>query len=167
MATGHNWFRIAVAGIESVAIDPFNPNEIVAADHAGGNFNISYDGGTTWSGRQLRRLKLSSTDIPWLASADSGKRNFYLDVGGPAFDPLVPNELWTSGGIGVWNSNVPDANFQWNTPVSWNDQSLGIEQLVANEIIVPPGGNPVLASWDRPFFYISDAECLSVDLWAG
>ena len=24
------------------------------------------------------------------------------------------------------------------------------------QIIVPPGGNPVLASWDRPFFYISD-----------
>ena len=34
--------------------------------------------------------------------------------------------------------------------------SVGIENLVANEIIVPPGGNPVLASWDRPFFYITN-----------
>ena len=47
-------------------------------------------------------------------------------------------------------------NFQWNTPVTWNDQSVGIEQLVANQIIVPPGGKPVVASWDRPFFYVSD-----------
>ena len=48
--------------------------------------------------------------------------------------------------------------FNANTPVTYNDQSLGIEQLVANEIIVPPGGNPVLASWDRPFFYINNVN---------
>ena len=34
--------------------------------------------------------------------------------------------------------------------------SAGIENLVANEVLVAPGGKPVLASWDRPFFYISD-----------
>ena len=34
--------------------------------------------------------------------------------------------------------------------------SAGIENLVANEILVPPGGDPVLASWDRPFFYITN-----------
>ena len=73
------------------------------------------------------------------------------------FDPLVPNKLWASDGVGVWNTtNLPTANFQWNTPVVWNDQSIGIEQLVANEIIVPPGGHPVLASWDRPFFYVAN-----------
>ena len=49
-------------------------------------------------------------------------------------------------------------DFTVNTLVIWNDQSPGIEQLVANEIIVPPGGDPVLASWDRPFFYISNAN---------
>ena len=75
------------------------------------------------------------------------------------FDQLVPNKLWASAGVGVWNTtNLPTSNFLWNTPVIWNDQSIGIEQLVANEIIVPPGGNPVLASWDRPFFYISNAN---------
>ena len=40
--------------------------------------------------------------------------------------------------------------------LTWTDMSVGIENLVANEIIVPPGGDPVLASWDRPFFYISN-----------
>ena len=73
------------------------------------------------------------------------------------FDPLVPNKLWASDGVGVWNTtNLPTANFQWNTPVVWNDQSVGIEQLVADAIIVPTSGHPVLASWDRPFFYVDD-----------
>ena len=40
--------------------------------------------------------------------------------------------------------------------LTYNDMSAGIENLVANEIIVPPGGTPVLASWDRPFFKISN-----------
>src|SRR6202035_5192754 len=58
----------------------------------------------------------------------------------------------------VWNASVPTSNLQWDTPVTYNDQSLGIEQLVANEIIVPPGGDPILASWDRPFFYINNVN---------
>jgi hypothetical protein len=37
----------------------------------------------------------------------------------------------------------------------YNDMSAGIENLVANEILVAPGGTPVLASWDRPFIKIS------------
>ena len=73
-----------------------------------------------------------------------------------AFNPLVPNQLIASAGTGFWNASIPTSNVQWNTPVTWNDQSAGIEQLVANEIIVPPGGNPILASWDRPFFYITN-----------
>ena len=78
-------------------------------------------------------------------------------IGGIVFDQLVPNKLWVSDGVGVWNTtNLPTQNLQWNTPVVWNDQSIGIEQLVANEIIVPPGGDPVLASWDRAFFYMAN-----------
>ena len=155
-AAGH-WTQLvsnSVAGMESVAVNPANPNEIVTLSPAG-YINVSYDGGTTWSGLDYSG-QVSSTDIPWLASAVSGSNGTsYLDVGGLAFNPSVPNELIATGGTGVWTSNFP-TNLQWTTPVSWNDQSLGIEQLVANEIIVPPGGNPVLASWDRPFFYISN-----------
>ena len=51
---------------------------------------------------------------------------------------------------------MPTSGATQGTAVTWTDMSVGIENLVANEIIVPPGGNPVLASWDRPFFYISD-----------
>ena len=45
-------------------------------------------------------------------------------------------------------SGVSNGYSTWET---FNDESVGIENLVANEIIVPPGGNPVLASWGSPF----------------
>ena len=84
-----------------------------------------------------------------------------MDIGGVAFNPLVPNQLIASAGTGVWNvvipSNVQGTNYP-ETSLTYNDMSLGIEQLVANEIIVPPGGDPVVASWDRPFFQITNLD---------
>ena len=82
-----------------------------------------------------------------------------MAIGATLFDPLVPNKLWVSDGIGVWNTtNLPTANFQWNTPVVWHDQSIGIEQLVANAIVVTTSGHPVLASQDRPFIYVDNPD---------
>ena len=139
-------------GVNTVAVDPFNSNEIVASNQ-GGYLDISYNGGATWSGTNYGG-QWSSTDIPWLANTGN-----WMSVGGMAFDQLVPNKLWASAGVGVWNTtNLPTSNFLSNTPVVWNDQSIGIEQLVADAIVVPPGGNPVLASQDRPFFYINNAN---------
>jgi len=138
------------SGIHTVAVDPFNPNEIVIQTQSG-LLNISYNGGESWSGNDSNS-QYSSTNIPWLASIGP-----YLGSAGAVFDQLVPNELWISDAVGVWNTtDLPTQGFATNTPVVWNDQSLGIEQLVANEIVVPPGGDPVLASWDRPFFYINN-----------
>jgi hypothetical protein len=141
----------AANGIQSVAVDPFNANEIVVQT-PDGSVNVSYNAGATWTGASSWANQLSSNDIPWLAETGP-----YMTTGGTVFDQLVPNELWTSAGVGVWNTTLPTENFQSSAAVVWNDQSLGIEQLVANEIIVPPGGEPVVASWDRPFFYISNA----------
>jgi hypothetical protein len=135
-------------GFHTVTVDPFNPSRIVLAS-AAGTLNVSVDGGATWSGSNWAS-QLQATDVPWLASTGN-----YMSTGNMIFDQLVPDKIWVSAGVGVWNANVA-ANFQWNTPVIWNSQSAGIEQLVANDIVVAPGGHPVLASWDRPFFYVSD-----------
>ena len=54
--------------IQAVAVDPTNPQEIVAQT-AGGGIDISYDGGTTWSGWYAAQPV--STDIPWLADANT------------------------------------------------------------------------------------------------
>ena len=49
------------------------------------------------------------------------------------------------------------------SPYAWTDQSLGIEQLVSTQIIVPLAGDPIDAVWDRGFFQIDnpDAEASS------
>jgi len=141
-------------GIQAVAIDPFNPEHVVIST-PGGNLDESLNGGATWTGLDWSN-QLSSSDIPWLAGSGS-----YMTIGGLAFDPLVPDELFASSGVGVWNTNLPTVNSSlgyWSAPIVWNDQSVGIEQLVANEVLVAPGGDPVVASWDRGFFYINNAN---------
>jgi hypothetical protein len=50
---------------------------------------------------------------------------------------------------------VPTSNPTAGT-LTYTDNSVGIENLCANEILVAPGGTPVLASWDRPFIKIND-----------
>ena len=142
-------------GFAAVAVNPSNSNEIIAQSPAG-YLDVSYDAGATWSGIDWSSNQVSSSDIPWLASAniETGGAVF-MSVGGLAFNPLAINELVASAGTGVWSTQLPQT-VVGGTQVVWNDQSAGIEQLVANEIIVPPGGDPVLASWDRPFFYISN-----------
>jgi Bacterial Ig-like domain/Bacterial Ig domain len=135
-------------GIRTVAIDPFDPSHIVVQT-PGGSLEESHNGGATWSGLNWG-TQLTATDIPWLATTGPG-----MSIGGTAFDPLVPNKLWTSSGVGVWNTTLPDY-FVWNTPIVWNSQSVGIEQLCATDLVVAPGGKPVVAAWDFGVFYVDD-----------
>jgi hypothetical protein len=135
-------------GLWAVAVNPAKPNEITTVS-PGGGLNVSYDAGVTWSGLDFND-KLISTDIPWLA------RTGYMTVGGAAFSP-TRKQLIASDGVGVWNTTVP-ANFTSTTLTVWNDQSRGINNLVTNEVLVPPGGKPVVASWDRGFFYVVDPD---------
>ncbi len=153
-------------GVQAVAVDPMNGAHVVMLT-PGGTVNQSFDGGQTWSGLFWMGALLSA-DIPWLAasSAAAGTTPMpgsaaqgFMDIGGAAFDPLVPGKLYASAGVGVWNTTaLPPAVMPGNPTVTWNDQSAGIEQLVANQIVVPPGGKPVLASWDRPFFYAGNVD---------
>ena len=148
---GGKWTELMTGSqVEAIAVDPNNANELVVT-YSGGNMNISYDGGATWSGANWN-THVAAADIPWEQAA-----NAYMDIGNVMFSPTVPNELIASGGTGVWQlTNLPTSGYNWDTPITWNDMSVGIENLVANEIIAPLGGAPVLASWDRPFFDITN-----------
>ncbi|MET4389894.1 hypothetical protein ABIB73_005668, partial [Bradyrhizobium sp. F1.4.3] len=151
------WSKLPIAssaGAVAVAINPLNQNEIVVVSPAG-YLDVSYDGGATWTGTLWNTNGVVSTDIPWLQAGNSAASGNFLTIGGVAFNPLVPNQLIAAAGTGFWNANIPTSMAGWPS-VTWYDQSAGIEQLVANQILVPPGGKPILASWDRPFFYVND-----------
>jgi hypothetical protein len=136
--------------LHTVMVDPFNPAHLVVGAPSGA-LQQSLDGGKTWSGYDIN-YSLSATDIPWLATTSK-----YMTNGGMVFDPKVPGKLWASDGVGVWHTTLPQ-QFTSSTPIVWNSQSAGIEQLVSNEVLVPPGGHPVVASWDRSFFYVNNPD---------
>jgi photosystem II stability/assembly factor-like uncharacterized protein len=144
----------------TVVADPFDPARVVAVAE-GGYLDVSRDRGATWSGiirgpdHQKRRV---ATDIPWLAWTEEN----YMSVGDMLFDTAKRDRLWFAEGIGVWYADLPDDQAP-PASVTFTSQSVGIEQLVANQILSPPGGKPLVASWDRPIFYVADPDAFPAD----
>ena len=78
-------------GIQAVAVNPSNPNEIVAVSPAG-YLNISYNAGAAWTGPMWSSNQVTSPDIPWLADANTASAgNTFLSVGGVTFNPTNPS----------------------------------------------------------------------------
>jgi hypothetical protein len=156
----NSWQKIMDSGVHAVAVDPFDPAHLVVTNHGGG-IRESKDGGASWGVWNQNNQLESSNDIPWLENSGN-----YMSSGGLVFDPLVQGKLWQSTGVGVWETKIPSV-IQWDTPVVWHSHSKGIEQLVANEIIAPAGGNPIFASWDRPFFEMNDLDTFASSYGGG
>jgi photosystem II stability/assembly factor-like uncharacterized protein len=157
-------------GAAGLAIDPNSTSEStehIALIRASGQIDSTSDGGQSWSGYDYSTT-VSATDIPWLGTADQdGGGALFLDVGKSAFD--MHSNLFSSGGIGVWLAVSPVT-----TTSNYVSQSAGIEQLVVNRIIVPPGSSPLTAVWDRGIFlqknpdvYPSSQYSNAVDISAG
>lgn len=136
----------------SITADPKNPQRIVLGC-ADGTLAQSLDGGATWGEPFLSVLRRAA-DIPWL----QWTKEDWMSNGDIRFHPTQQNRLVFAQGIGFWMTDLlPTANPQADS-VIWQSQSKGIEQLVANQIVSTPGANPVLAAWDRPLWYIADAD---------
>ena len=151
---GGAWSTTGAAGSQfhSIAVDPANANHVVTADN-GGSLCQSFDGGATWTGIYYSGYPSGSgaraaTDIPWLAWTNES----YLSNGDMRFDPSASNKLVFAEGIGVWTTNPPSSYAAF----TWTSQSRGIEQLVSNLVISPPGGVPLYFAWDRPVFRLND-----------
>ena len=144
------WTKVIDSVAFGVAVDPFNPAHIVAVS-SGGGLNESFDSGATWGGWNWYAQLEASDDVPWLETS-----GLYMSATDIVFDPITPNKLYQSAGVGVWNivltSPVAGATLHWNS------QSAGIENIVPNDIIAPVGGNPIFASWDRAFFEVENLD---------
>lgn len=133
------------------AIDPTNETH-VAMVGLGGSVSLSVDSGGHWStpGPNTAVNYTGIGDIPWLGWAQgAGGTNRFCDCTQAAFDQTGTNTLYATMGIGVMHQN-PTATNGVDPP--WQFQSLGIEELVANVGVTPPGGSFLAATWDRPFF---------------
>jgi photosystem II stability/assembly factor-like uncharacterized protein len=142
----------------AVVADPAHGDRILVA-RSDGSLAISSDSGKTWRPRGRRRrfasgrLTRVARDVPWLAWTEES----FMSVGDMALDPVHPDRLWLAEGIGVWQTSVNEA-FDGDPSLVYESRSAGVEQLVANQIVAPPGGKPLLASWDRPVFRIDDPD---------
>jgi photosystem II stability/assembly factor-like uncharacterized protein len=127
-----------------IAVHPTDPTRIVVASQ---NTRLFYssDAGRTWTAADPGGSFDSSDDIPWLDAAEGALTG--PAIGDIVFDVDNPDRLFRSGGTGVRWADIGDDPSQ----VEWVSLSLGIEQLVGNEIIQPPNSTRLLlASWDRP-----------------
>ena len=137
----------------SISVDPADPKHVVCG--AAGDLISSSDGGAKWTspmypGWPAGAANRVATDIPWLAWTNETS----MSNGDMIFDPTATNTLVFAEGIGVWTTNPPTA---WG-PFDWTSQSKGVEQLVSNQIVVPPGGSPLYLSWDRPIFKLDNPD---------
>lgn len=150
-----SWTEVGPAGAgrywHSVAVNPADPTHVVISDD-GGLIQVSRDSGATWDAIiHAVSVTLSSPEIPWLSFTEHD----FLSNGGTFFDPTQTRKLYFAMGTGVLDTTI-SASVQ--TTVTWTDHSVGIEQLVANDIYVPSGGDPILASWDRPLFRMPNLD---------
>jgi photosystem II stability/assembly factor-like uncharacterized protein len=134
----------APVSVRAVTVDPTNSARVYAFSGAGEAIR-SLDGGATWTKLAYPNTLVSRRDVPWIAWTD----NSFFTTSDVHFDPVKKGRIWVGQGFGVWKADVTDTA----TGITWQAESRGIEQLVINDIVAPPGGSPVVAAWDQGLFY--------------
>jgi hypothetical protein len=120
-----------------VAADP-KGNRVLVSD-AGGQIWCSVNGSTGWT-HLYRKTSVGAKEPPYLR-VNNGS---YFASGQIAFDPVVADRLWVAAGTGPYYADLGPGC----SPVVWKLQARGIEELVANDVIQPPGHAPLFAAWD-------------------
>ncbi|GCE28065.1 hypothetical protein KDA_35490 [Dictyobacter alpinus] len=150
--SSNTWKDVSPSGNPNyltVAVDPFDPKRLIVGTSpvTGGHLYRTTNGGDSWNAIDV---SLTSADIPWVTNSD--EKN-WLSVGNIIFDPQVRDRLWFGQGVGVWRADGLSGS-----SLTFDFVSNGIEEMVANDIIAPPGGQPVNANWDRQGFYHANPD---------
>lgn len=141
------------AEYHAFAIDPSNTNSVVVITQDG-YCTHSSDGGATWlpmfflGTQAVPQQSTFSTSILWMGKT---RANPVGSMGGLRFHP-TNGKLYASTGFGVSWSIPPTTYVDWQ----WYEDSLGLEELETDHIVVPPGGNPIICVRDKAFFTITD-----------
>jgi xyloglucan-specific exo-beta-1,4-glucanase len=123
-----------------LACHPTDANRLVAAGL--GTFRASGNGGDSWTSHTRTQCTFSESDAPW---QDNWAANVGGSNSGAFYDPQNPNVVWITNGQGVWSSTYPTNG----SAPTWTGTSLGIEELVTNEIMHVSGSKVLMVAWDE------------------
>lgn len=127
--------------VHSICSDPTTANNIWAGIDSG-DIITSTNGGTIWADPNFDQTRSAGAGEPgWLAAT------FETSMSNGNMVITSTGRVIFAEGIGVWYTDSPASSGN-----AWNSMSKGIEQLVINKIISPPGGAPLTAVWDRCIF---------------
>ena len=138
------------ASYAAVAVD--KTGRMVYLLDGGGQGYRSADCGQSWR-RVFHSAAAGPGDPPWLRVSDQS----YLATAQIAFDPAQPERLWAGLGTGVYYADPPLATLL----LRWNSRARGMEQIVANDVVQPPGAPPAFAGWDFGIHVKSDLDAFS------
>jgi hypothetical protein len=137
----------------SVVVSPFAAGNVASMCASGGLFwttsgnTCANPGACSWVGTGTSNPTRAASDIPWLTAGPAALN--YLSLSDAVMDPSTAGKIWGASGVGVWYTTSTTGT------ASYTALSAGIAQLVLNKIVSPPGGTPVAATWDRPFFNLN------------
>lgn len=159
----NTWSKFADATLVSLgktnitwfAVCPTDPNKVFCGDN--GSFFYTPNGGTSFTNNRMSGASTkTANDHPYLSRISP------TTVGNCVWGP--DNNLYMAEGIGVWKITEAGLNAAHNfAKPPMTSISAGIENLVVNWIISPPGKNPVFACMDRPFFSLPNVRTFPTD----
>lgn len=127
-------------------------NHVMVIDSEG-QIIASLNNGGAWTFTGNTTVSAAAPQAGWLGTANYGNNTSpALNVNGGTIDST--GKLWLPGGTSIWTTQEPIIGCPSSCAIStsgppWAANSIGIEQLVVNQILSPPGGAPVSAVWDR------------------
>jgi hypothetical protein len=152
---GSAWSNITPSAMSgrasSLAIDPTNPSHLLVMASNNGYFE-TFDAGSTWQGQIFVACNLNAADIPYLGVLYQNLLTFgrWNNITVAPFwcviDPTNTSLMWASANQSVVNTTLPLQTSP--TLQTFNDAGAGIEELVNNMVLVPPGYAPLVCSQD-------------------
>ena len=142
----------------TIAFDPTNGNKGIIFSQGANLIQVAVtsNGGTSFTSNVGGGVMVA-TDLPWLAVHHPG-----FNPGRCCYDNT--GQVFLSDGVGIWTmATTPPSSGAFNIV----SQTAGIEQLITNQIISPPGGNPIVASWDRAAFVILNPKSYPTTYFPG
>ncbi len=146
-------------GAQAIAADPtslnIGSNRLIASRVGSGDLMISTNNGASgWTGPNFNQTSSATGVQPgWLNTANQ-QSGGVLSLN--TIDLIVDNSgnAWAAAGLGVWTTPAPVAV----NATPWVANSVGIEQLVTNQILASPGISPVVAVWDKGFIRVENPD---------